>query len=84
MRKLVSNEVEVSTGVSQGSDLGPLLFLLQINDLSATIKAKSYLYTDYTTILNIHANFDELLKDLTKTTLMEASYNLRVFEFEWY
>jgi len=50
----------IKCGVPQGSTLGPMLFLIFINDLPAITKCKSYFFTDDTTLLLSHNNTAQL------------------------
>ena len=43
----------VKSGVHQGSVLGPLLFLIDINDLARNIKSNIKFFADYTMLFSV-------------------------------
>ena len=66
---VLSDCIEVTSGVPQGSVLGPLLFLLYINDIDLDITSKCKLYADDTALyrpIKNEKDQEELQKDLDK------------------
>ena len=65
----ISERTVTSCGVPQGSVLGPLLFLLYVNDItSCSNKLTFYLFADDTNILYAHKNL-KLLEQIINTEL---------------
>ena len=59
----VSSHLPVTAGVPQGSILGPILFLLYINDLPNATSMNSYLFADDTNFVISNHNEFELISD---------------------
>ena len=78
----VSTKQKVISGVPQGTVLGPLLFLLYINDLQTNLQCKTRLFADdcllYTTIINPVSDGQLLQNDLVK---LESWQNKWQMEF---
>ena len=67
----VSNWTSVNAGVRQGSILGPLLFLIQINDLSDNLSSNVKLFADDTSLFSVIHDINvpagQLNEDLKKS-----------------
>ena len=72
-----SSEVPVTSGVPQGSVLGPLLFLLYINDLPQNIQAQVRLFADDTAVYLTAGSSDD------RDTLQADLNTLQEWELAW-
>ena len=70
----------VNAGVPQGSILGPLLFLIYINDLSGNLSSKAKLFADDTSLFNvahdINTSANELNNDLKKVSNLAFQWKM--------
>jgi hypothetical protein len=60
MKEYLSSSLPVRYRVPQGSVLGPLLFILYINDIPHLTQGRSIMYADDTSILNIGQDINDL------------------------
>ena len=74
-----SGFIPVTSGVPQGSVLGPCLFLAYINDLPDTLKARTRLFADDTATYSVVANIPDqmrLQEDLDKLARWEGKWEM--------
>ena len=61
-----SDVLPIESGVPQGRVIGPLLFLIYINDLEVSIKSKIFFFADDTMIYSIATNPLQTASDLNQ------------------
>ena len=61
-----SQPASVSCGVPQGSILGPLLFLIYVNDMSQAVKCDLFLYADDTCLVCQHKDINKIENQLNE------------------
>ena len=71
-----SDWVPVTSGVPQGSVLGPLLFVLYINDMLATTKCPLKIFADDTKIYQMSADSNKLQADIEQVLLWSNKWQL--------
>ncbi|MGL1888436.1 MAG: reverse transcriptase family protein [Reichenbachiella sp.] len=62
----LSESESISCGVPQGSILGPLLFLIYVNDMKAAVKCKLLLYADDSALLTSGSDISEIEATLSR------------------
>ena len=67
-------------GVPQGSILGPLFFLIYINDLPDGLKSNVKLFADNTSLFSVVKNKEESASDLTNVldTISKWAYSWKM------
>ena len=74
-----SNPAQVTSGVPQGTVLGPLLFLLYVNDLPNSLKSSIRLFADDALLYGIvssNVDGDQLQEDLTKLEVWQNKWQM--------
>ena len=70
MENQTSDVVNLNSGVPQGSILGPLLFLIYVNDMSEAVQSDLYLYADDSCLMYQHKDVcrinNQLNEDFSK------------------
>ena len=77
MEDQVSSEAPVTSGVPQGSVLGPILFLAYINDMPDAITSKSRLFADDSIV------YRQIDNDEDRHTLQDDLNKLHQWELDW-
>lgn len=63
-----SKPATITCGVPQGSILGPLLFLIYVNDIPSAVRCKTLLYADDTALI-VSGNSTEVIQDTLSSEL---------------
>ena len=67
----------ITTGVPQGSILGPLLLLMFINDLYSVVSSESVMFADDTTALSNGTSHTEVSNDIQVNLNMIDTYSAK-------
>ena len=61
-----SSTAKIECGVPQGSILGPLLFLLYVNDMKQAVDCDLFLYVDDSSLVYQHKDVTKIEQNLNK------------------
>jgi 3-polyprenyl-4-hydroxybenzoate decarboxylase len=65
----MSSKLDITCGVPQGSILGPLLFLIYVNDMESAVNCNLFLYADDSALVTSGKNSKEIESSLNKELL---------------
>lgn len=82
IRGQFSEHASVLSGVPQGSVLGPLLFILFVNDIPEVVNAKVKMYADDTKLYDNHMKFRSLQEDLKNLEKWSRTWLLKFNELK--
>ena len=82
LNRTSSDSMYNNSGVPQGSVLGPLLFLIYINDLVHGLKCQSYLFADDTSLFdtteNVYDSIPRLASDLSYINSWAKKWKIKI------
>ena len=81
IRGQISSSIEVTSGVPQGSVLGPLLFLMYVNEIPSILQSTTKVFADDTKVFRViesKLDNDQLQNDLNTLTSWSNSWLLRL------
>ena len=78
LNKQTSSWADVNAGVPQGWILGPLLFLIYINDLADGLSSNAKLFADDSSLFSVIHNANTIAKELNNDLI-----NINRWAYQW-
>ncbi len=77
----MSDVAAAPSGVPQGSVVGPIVYVVYINDLPEALTSPSFLFADDIKIVNLSSKAEDLTTDLQAAALWATQWDM---EFSWW